>query len=154
MACALVLLAGCYEVASEFIGPGEAQFVPGLAGTFDDDDGGTTEITLLPGNEYHYRETEPDGSTSSGTFRAVWLHGDVYLLQARDDDGGLYAMYYWFTYQNDYASYGGMDVEDTVYSLATAYSVTIDPEFMYLEGDASQVRAFLFAHGPEHLFRY
>ncbi|MDA0703830.1 MAG: hypothetical protein O3A96_11440 [Proteobacteria bacterium] len=48
-----------------------------------------------------------------------------------------------------------MDVnEDTVYSLAAAYGVTIDPEFMYIEGQADRVRSFLFAHGPEHLIRY
>lgn len=45
--CAAILLAGCYEIDTEFIDPGEAQFLPGLAGAFDDDDGGTTEITPL-----------------------------------------------------------------------------------------------------------
>ena len=75
--CAAILLAGCYEVDSDFIGPDEAQFIAGLAGTFDDDDGGTTEVTFLPGNEYHYRRTDPDGSVSSGTFRAVWLHSNT-----------------------------------------------------------------------------
>ncbi|MDA0703829.1 MAG: hypothetical protein O3A96_11435 [Proteobacteria bacterium] len=63
--CAAILLAGCYEVDSDFIGPDEAQFIAGLAGTF------------LPGNEYHYRRTDPDGSVSSGTFRAVWLHSNT-----------------------------------------------------------------------------
>lgn len=149
--CALILLAGCYEVQSEFIGPGEAQFIPGLAGTFDDDDGGTTEVTALPGNEYHYRRIDPDGSVSSGTFRAVRLYSDVYLLQARDSEG-LYALFYSLTPEDGYWS---LDVnEDTIYPLAATYGVTIDPDFMFAEGEADRVRAFLFAHGPEHLVRY
>jgi hypothetical protein len=153
--CALLLLAGCYEVGGEFLAPGEAQFVPGLAGTFTSDDGATTEVTLLPGNEYHYRRDYGDGDVSSGTFRAVRLFGDVYLLQLRDDDGGIYALFAEYTYDGSSATFWELDyVDGTVQPLAAAYGLTIDPDYPFLEGPIDKVRSFLFAHRSEHLARY
>ena len=149
-ALALLLLSACYDIGAPAIDLRDAQALPWVVGTWEFPRG--REVVVFEGdhpNEYRYRDVT-GRSVSTGTFRAVALGGEIYLVQAIGDNGDVAALF--FRRHPD----GGiveLKVSDSVFDLAKRFDVALDDlddDGLILDGPPAKVRAFLLAHTPAH----
>lgn len=148
LAAAILTAVGCYETDFEVITASSAVALYGAPGNYTLDEGGSFTISAVPhSNDYRFREVSKDNKVSTGYFRAVPLRGDIYIVQAKyDDEDGYYLVFYQFTSDRRFKQMYP-DVDDTrLDQLAQQYGVTIDWDWMYLDGSRSDIMAFLRAH--------
>ena len=150
-ALALLLLSACYDIGAPVIDLRDAQAIPWVVGEWVFP--GDRQIFVFAGaypNEYRYRDVTGN-IVSTGTFRAVPLGGELYLVQAVDDrDGGVAALYY---RRRPDGTIAELKVNDAVFDLAKRFGVTLDDleeDGLVLDGPPAKVRAFLLAHTPAH----
>ena len=151
MAAVMLATAGCYESDIEVIDASSAVAVYGVTGTYNVESGGTMTISAVPhSNDYRFREVSKDDKISTGYLRMVPLKGDIYIVQAKyDDDEVYYLAFYQFTIDSSGSHYKPMypDVDDErLYQLAEQHGVTLDLDFIYMDGSRSNMMAFLRAH--------
>ena len=80
----LLGVAGCYETAGEIFDAKSAVAIPGLEGRYVYGDTAYTVSRPASGNGYGFVETAAS-PPESGTFRAIPVGGDVYLVQMHRD---------------------------------------------------------------------
>lgn len=151
VAAVILTAAGCYETDFEVVDAFSAVAVNGLAGSYTPDAGGSLTISAVPdSNDYRFREVSKDNQVSTGYIRMVPLKGDIYIVQVKyDDEEGYILVFYQFTIDSTGAHYKLMfpDVDDSrLEQLAKQHGVTLDLDFMYLDGTRSNIMAFLRAH--------
>jgi hypothetical protein len=145
----VMLVSGCYDIGTPVIELRDAQAIPWVVDTWTFPRG--NQLVVYQGgaaNEYRYRRVS-GSNVSTGTFRAVALGGNIYLIQAIDDSGDVFALFYRRAADG---SIHELNVSDRVKDLARRFGVTIDDidGGLMLDGPAAQVRAFLLAHTPAH----
>jgi hypothetical protein len=148
VAAAILTAAGCYGTDVEVIDASSAIAVYGVPGNYTYDAGGSVTISAVPhSNDYRFREVSKDNKVSTGYLRLVPLKGDIYIVQAKyDDEDGYCLVFYQFTSDRRFKQMYP-DVDDSrLDQLAQQHGVTIDPDFMYLEGSRNNIMAFLRAH--------
>lgn len=148
MAAAILTAAGCYETDFEVIDASSAVAVYGLPGSYTPDAGGSLTISAVPdSNDYRFREVSKDNKVSTGYIRMVPLKGDIYIVQVKyDDEKGYILAFYQFTSDRHYELLIP-DVDDSrLNQLAAQHNVTLDLDFMSLDGSRNNIMAFLRAH--------
>ncbi len=149
-AAALFLLAGCYDIGAPVIDLRDAQALPWVVGEWEFPHG--REVAVFQGdhpNEYRYRDVTAR-SVGTGTFRAVPLGGETYLVQAIGDNGDVAVLFFRRHPDGGIAELKG---NNAVFDLAKRFGVELDDldgDGLILDGSAAKVRAFLLAHTPEH----
>lgn len=148
---ALLWLGGCYELAEAVIDLRDARELPWIEGEWRLS--GQRRVFVFAGdapNEYRYREIA-GASVGTGTLRVVPLAVELFLVQARADDGTVVVLFY--RLRPD----GGVDElepNDRAFELAKRFGVSlggdVDP---VLAGSRAQLHAFLLAHTWEHFHR-
>lgn len=143
------LAGGCYEVNQEIITATDAQKVYNIVGTYTGDNPDqSTSIWEVPGtNDYRFEE-KGKSSTSGGYLRAIHLRDNIYLVQAKYDDGYIYVLFFEFVVTSSRVRYDPVVPTSDVSGLASQYNVKINfDEFGdYLEGDRRDILGFLLAH--------
>lgn len=151
----VLLVSGCYETDQEIIMASEAAKVYGLPGTYTSRSA-TTRIWEVPGtDDYRFEELDVDG-VSSGYLRAVPLRGNIYLAQAKYDNGAIYLLFYEFIVSSGGASYHPLEATEDVGELARRHNVTMELDEMsgyFLKGRREDIKAFLLAHRDLDFFR-
>ncbi len=145
-----LVTATCYEVDQEIIDINMAEPVYGLPGEYHWDDGKVRAISTVPySNEHRYRDVDAEGNVSAGSFRAIHLRDDIYIVQVDTDEGERYMMFFRFT--SDKTIWQLMTTE-AVLDLAPQYGVTIEVDIAdRLYGNRDNILAFLRAHDWRHL---
>jgi hypothetical protein len=149
VAAAILTAAGCYETDFEVIDASSAVAVSNAPGTYTFPSGATRTISVVPdSNGYRLREVSKDNKVSTGYIRIVPLQGDIYIVQVKYDDTDVYYLafikfdaigkQFWQMYP---------DVSDEkLDQLAQQHGVTLDLDFIHLEGSRNDIMAFLRAH--------
>lgn len=141
--------AGCYETDFEVIDASSAVAVNGAPGTYTFPSGATRTISTVPhSNDYRLREVSKDNKVSTGYIRIVPLQGDIYIVQAKYDDADVYYLAF-FKFDAIGKRFWQMypDVSDEkLDQLAQQHGVTIDLDFIHLDGSRNNIMAFLRAH--------
>lgn len=149
-AATLFLLAGCYDIGAPVIDLRDAHALPWMVGEWEFPHG--REVVVFQGNhpnEYRYRDVTAQ-RVSTGTFRAVPLGGEIYLVQTIGEDGDVAALFF---RRHPDGSIGELKVNKAVFDLAKRFGVALDDlddGVLILDGSAAAVRAFLLAHRPAH----
>jgi hypothetical protein len=149
MAVVILTAAGCYETDIEVIDASSAVAVYNAPGVYTFPSGATRTISTVPdSNDYRLREVNKDNKVSTGYIRIVPLQGDIYIVQVKYDDADVYYLafikfdgigkQFWQMYP---------DVSDEkLEQLAQQHGVTLDLDFLSLEGSRNDITAFLRAH--------
>ena len=149
LAAAILTAAGCYETDFEIIDASSAVAVSNAPGVYTFPSGATRTISIVPhSNDYRLREVSKDNKVSTGYIRIVPLRGDIYIVQAKYDDIDVYYLafikfdaigkQFWQMYP---------DVSDEkLEQLAQQHGVTLDLDFLSLEGSRNDIMTFLRAH--------
>jgi hypothetical protein len=149
LAAGILTAAGCYETDVEVIDAFSAVAVNGAPGTYTFPSGATRTISAVPNsNDYRLREVSKDNKVSTGYIRIVPLQGDIYIVQAKYDDADVYYLAF-FKFDAIGKRFWQMhpDVaEEKLDQLAQQHGLTIDWDFMHLEGSRNNIMAFLRAH--------
>lgn len=104
---------------------------------------------------YRFEESDEDGA-SSGHLRAVPLCDNIYLAQAKYDNGAIYLLFYEFTVSSGGASYHPLEATEDVSELARRHNVTMELDEMsgdFLKGRREDIKAFLLVHRDLNFFR-
>ena len=142
------LLVGCYNIDKEVIPASLGIKTPYAHDNIVFNKGGTADLSHDPyNNDYRFRTVFDEGKDiGTGTFRAMHIRDDIYVLQVKyDDERDYYAVFYKITADR----VEPMDPEDysAVDSLAKKHNVTIDYDYAtYVSGNAEDLLAFLKDH--------
>ncbi len=97
MALLVVLtLSGCYEVKQEVIPATLGEPIPYTCDQVDFESGGKIIFSQPSSNhDYHFRDVSYAGNERRGTFRALRIKDDIYVVQARYDDESQYQILFY-----------------------------------------------------------
>ena len=149
-AAVLLFLSACWISETQVITMEMAVEIPGLEGEHAFDDNVNTIAAVPFSNDYRVHSIDFEGAVTNGTFRAVPLRSNIYIVQLLFDGEATYSFaFYRFT--------GGPDPEIVemvpsidVNDLAAEHGVVLDGDeiglFGSLEGEAEDIMEFLQAH--------
>ena len=145
---ALILLSGCYNIEREVIPASLGIKTPFAYDSLIFDQGGTADLSHDPyNNDYRFRTVFDDGKEiDTGTFRAMHIRDDIYVLQVKyDDEPDYYLVFYKITSER----VDPMEPDDysAVDALAEKHNVTVDYDYTtFIGGNAENILAFLKDH--------
>lgn len=136
----LLLVAACYELEREAIPVSAGEIIPGQkdSGVVLGRSGRVTRSGQ--GNDYRFTETF-GGRSRQGTFRAVRVQGDLWLVQARYDGDAFYNASFW---RLGAGQPQRLEPRGDIVALATRHGVT--REFDAVRGGPMDIANFLKAH--------
>lgn len=145
-----LLLSACWLSEVEVITMDMAEEVPGLDGVYEMDDGTNTVARVPFSNDYRVHSVDFDGAVFTGTFRALHLRSNIYVVQLKFDGDEAYSLLFYRFTGGPEPAIVQMTAAAEVDDMAAEHGVTLDVDesglFGSLAGEPEAILNFLLGH--------